>query len=350
MLVAPDRLESFAADLLQAGGFTKDEAAAAAQSLILSNLMGHDSHGIVRVKQYAEELKNGTIRSGADLTILTETPVSMHADAGCGLGQVQMPRLLQKLFAKADVAAIVTGSLRDCGHVGRLGEWVELAAAKGYAAFMAVNDNGAYQIVAPHGGVEARTSTNPLAFAVPMKGGDCFSIDLSTSATAMGKVRLAHLAGKPMPDGLLQDREGNPTNDPSCLLGDAGGTILPFGGYKGFALSMMVDLLVSGLSGGFTPPAPDGAKAANNVMICLWNPAFFAGIAHMQEEAEKYIAHMKSSKAANPDHPVRIPGERAKAEMLRRKQGGIPIDPALADILLRYAQKAGVTSSPFLPR
>lgn len=348
--VPADKLESFAADLLQAAGFAQDEAAITSKSLVLSNLMGHDSHGIVRVKQYCDELDTGMIRSGVALDILTETPTSLHADAQCGLGQVQMPRLLYKLFDKIESAASVTGVLRDCGHVGRLGEWVEAAADKGYAAFMAVNDNGTYQIVAPHGGIEARTSTNPLAFAVPLKDGEHFSIDLSTSATAMGKVRLAHLAGETIPCGLLQDHAGIPTNDPACLFGQPGGTILPFGGHKGFALSMMVDLLVSGLSGGFAPPAPDAAKTTNNALITLWNPAFFAGIAHMQAEAQKYIAHVKSSKPADPQNPVRIPGERAKAEMKHRLDNGIPVDTALADILTRYAQKMGVTSSPFLPQ
>ena len=350
ILVPADKLESFAADLLQAGGFTAEEAEITAKSLILSNLMGHDSHGMVRATQYTEELKAGSIQSNVDLKILHESATSLHADAQAGLGQVQMPRLLEKLFEKIENVATITGALCDCGHVGRLGEWVELAASKGYAAFMAVNDNGTYQIVAPHGGIESRTSTNPLAFAIPMKNLDHFSIDLSTSATAMGKVRLAHLAGEPMPDGLMQDHKGNPTNNPSCLYNDPKGTLLPFGGHKGFALSMMVDLLVSGLSGGFTPPAPDGAKTTNNVMVCLWNPMFFAGIAHMQAEAEKYIAHVKSSKPANERYPVRIPGERAKAEKLRRQENGVPVDPALADILNRYAKKMGVISSPFLPR
>lgn len=347
MIVAPDKLEAFAADLLQAGGFTAEEARVTAKSLILSNLMGHDSHGIVRIRQYNEELKHGMMASGVDLAILSETENSLHADARLGLGQVQMPRLLERLFSKMEKAAIATGVVVNCGHVGRLGEWVEAAAEKGYIAFMAVNDNGTYQLVAPHGGIEPRTSTNPIAFACPLKEGDIFSLDLSTSATAMGKVRLAHLSGEKMPEGLLQDHAGNPTTDPAAVIDEPRGSILPFGGHKGFALSLMVDLLVSGLSGGYMPPAPKGAVTTNNIVIALWNPAFFAGAAHMQGEAEKYLAHIRSAKPKDAAHPVRIPGERAAATLKERRKNGVPIDDSFAEKLSRYAQALGVTSSPF---
>lgn len=347
MIVPHDKLETFAADLLEAGGFAADEAKITAKSLILSNLMGHDSHGIVRVREYNEDLKNGITASGADLKILTETENSIHADAQSGLGQVQMPRLLARLFAKAANTAIVTGALVNCGHAGRLGEWAEAAAEKGYLAFMAVNDNGLYQLVAPHGGIEPRTSTNPIAFACPLKDGDIFSLDLSTSATAMGKVRLAYLSGQKLPEGLIQDHDGNPTTDPAALINEPKGSILPFGGHKGFALSMMVDLLVSGLSGGFMPPAPGGAKAANNGVIALWNPAFFAGAAHMQNEAEKYLAHVRGAKPRDSAHPVRLPGERARAALKDRLKHGVPFDKGFAEKLSRYAERLGVTSSPF---
>lgn len=350
IFVAAKPLEAYATALLDAGGFTGDEAKATAKSLILSNLMGHDSHGIVRIRQYIEQRKAGMIVSGAALSILNETPNALHADAGLGLGQVQMPRLLDALFEKAKTQAVVSGAIVNSAHVGRLGEWVEMAAQRGFAAFMAVNDNGTFQMVAPHGGIEARTSTNPMAFSIPLKDGDDFTIDLSTSATAMGKVRLAHMAGVPVPEGQLQDAHGNLTTDTDVLFSDPKGTILPFGGHKGFALSMMVDLLVSGLSGGLTPPAPEGTPETNNVLITLWNPAFFAGLSHMQDEAARYIAHIRSAKPKDVQNPVRIPGERAKAVYQERLKNGIPLDDTFCQKLEKYAHQLGVTSSPFPAR
>lgn len=341
-------LEVFLTDLLKAGGFTAEESQSTARSLIISSLYGHDSHGILRVRQYIAELSKDTLRSGVELEILSETPSSVHADAQCGLGQVQMPRLLERLYAKTVSSAVVTASLRNSGHVGRLGEWVEHIAERGLAGFVAVNDNGTYLLVSPDGGCEGRTSTNPIAFGIPLNDGKTFCIDLSTSATAMGKIRLAYLAGERLPEGLIQDYDGNPSTDPSVMIEEPRGSILPAGGYKGFALSMMVDCLVSGLSGGFTPPAPTTASITNNVLICIWNPALFAGIQHMRKEAEKYLEFIRATKPADPAKPVRVPGDRAKAERQAREKLGIPISDALRESLVKDARTYGIDIPAYL--
>ncbi len=342
-LIRKDDLERFAADLLHAGGYSFEEARRTASSLVLSNLIGHDSHGVVRVKEYVDALKAGTTKSGVELKILNETPTSCHADGLYGLGQVQIPRLLDKLLAKAETQAVVTGAITNCGHLGRLGEWVDAAAEHGFAAFMAVNDNGTLQIVAPPGGAKGCTSTNPLAFAIPMESGESFSIDLSTSAVVMGKLRLAYLNGQQAPEGVLQDSNGQPTTDPACLFEEPKGSVLPFGGYKGFALSMMVDCLVAGLSGGFAPPAPNGTIYVNNAVICLWNPRFFAGIHHMQVETQKYIDFVRATTPLNPDEPVRAPGDRADATYTQRLKKGIPLTQNFRMMMADYARHMGVS-------
>lgn len=338
-------LAAFAAALLQAGGFTAEEARITAQSLVLSNLMGHDSHGVMRVSDYLYFLKTGEAVSGATLKIIRETPSSIHADGQRGLGQVQMPRLLGKLIEKAQTQGTAAGAMKNCGHAGRLGEWVEVIAANGMAGFVAVNDNGTLFLTAPPGGKEGRTSTNPLAFGIPLPEGKIFSLDMATSAIAVGKVRVARLAGKQCPPGCLQDSEGRPTTDPAVMFEDPKGALLPFGGeqgYKGFALSMMVDCLTAGLSGGFTPPAPDGEPETNNVVISIWNPESFSGLAHMQDQAQKYIDFVKAATPTDPGKPVRVAGERAWTEKEKRIKDGIPLDPSLTEKLVKKAEKLGV--------
>lgn len=345
ILIQASRLTEIAASLLQAGGFTAAEAKVTAQSLVLSNLLGYDSHGVVWVAQYINELKSGELCTSVTLDVFKDAQNSMIADARRGLGQIQMPRLLNRLVAKVKENGVVSGALRNCGHTGRIGEWADTIAKQGYAAFVAVNINGHYRLVAPPGGKEGRTGTNPFSFAVPLKDGETFMIDMSTSATAMGKVWQAKLAGRQIAEGLLQDADGKPTTDPNVMWSDPKGALLPMGGaegYKGFGLSMIIDFLTAGLSGGFAPPAPDSSAHTNNVVVTIWNPAYFAGFAHMSTESEKYIEYLRTTPPIDPDHPVRLSGDQSRAEKIRREAGGIPLSTSTCQALARTATLTGV--------
>lgn len=310
------RLLPFLERVLTAGGFAPAEAAAIARSLTLSEQLGYGSHGLMHVRRYIAELAAGNIVGGAALATVQETPASLTVDANAGVGQVVMPALVATLRAKAEQHAVVTVAARNVGHIGRLGEWTEALAANGYAALLLVNDNGGNFLVAPPGGKRAVTSTNPLAFGIPLSDGQVFAVDMSTSAIAFGRVKRARRDGMPLPPDCIQDAQGRASVDPQALFTDPPGSILPMGGaqgYKGFALSMFVDLLVAGLSGGQAPPAGAGARGENSLVMVAWNPKFYAGFAHMVEQAGKYIAFVRASPAVDPARPVRIPGERTKA-------------------------------------
>ena len=337
-------LEQLASDLLSAGGFTQTEAQLTARSLVQSNLRGYDSHGVVRVQEYLDALRQKELVSGAEWVVLNQSPSALWVDAGRGLGQVQMPRLLEQLEVKSRESAVAVGVMHSCGHVGRLGEWVEHLARRGLAAFMAVNDNGAVLSVAPPGGKEARTSTNPLAFGIPLpEGAESFVLDLSTSLSSLGRIRLAHLSGEVCNPDFIQDAMGRPTSDPSVLFNEPRGALRPMAAYKGFGLAMMIDCLVAGLSGGFAPPAPEGTPALNNVLVAAWNPAHFAGLPHMQEQAEKYLRFVSETEPTDPHRPVQIAGDRSKAERARRERDGIPLSQGLRQLLSSLARELGVS-------
>lgn len=347
--VPAPRLTEIAATLLKAGGFTEAEAKVTSQSLVLSNLLGYDSHGVVWVSQYINELKHGELRTSVTLDVFKDASNSLIADARRGLGQIQMPRFLNRLVAKVKEQGVASGALRNCGHTGRIGEWADNVAKQGYAVFIAVNVNGHYRLVAPPGGKEGRTGTNPFSFAIPLKDGETFMIDVSTSATAMGKVWQAKLAGKQIAEGLVQDADGNPTTDPNVMWADPKGALLPMGGdagYKGFALSMIIDFLTAGLSGGFTPPAPDSSAHTNNVVVTIWNPSYFAGHEHMAAEADKYITYLRSTPPIDPAQPVRLPGDHSRAEKARREAAGIPLSLGTCKALVKSAELTGVPIPP----
>lgn len=342
-VIAAGPLQDFTAKILEGGGFTHDESVITAKSLVLANLMGHDSHGVIRVMEYTSFLHKGLVKSGVDLKILKNNSGSCVADAGLGLGQVQMPRFLDILLPKASENGVASGALYHTGHTGRLGEWAEYAAKKGYAFFMSVNDNGALGCVAPPGGKTAFSSTNPLAFGIPLKDGESFTIDMATSAAAIGKIRLAHLSGESVREGLIQDADGHPTTNPAVLFEEPQGSLMTAGGHKGFALSLMMDCLAAGLSGGNMPPAPEGAPLVNNAAVTIWDPQHFAGLAHMQSEAEKYLDFVRNIPPRDPANPVRIPGDRAKASYADRLKNGIPLSRGTVEELTRRAEKFGIS-------
>src|SRR5688572_19908797 len=197
-------LTALAQSLFEAAGVPAADATIVARSLVDANLCGHDSHGVMRVPQYIDFLCNGKYKPGVSLTVLNETPAVIAADANWGLGQPQAYRLLDKLLPKAKALGIAAGTLRNCGHVGRLGEYAEFAAKENMALFAAVNSHGSGRRVAPPNGTEGRISTNPICMGAPTSTAPVV-MDFGTSAAAEGKVRAQFQKKQPTPEGWLID-------------------------------------------------------------------------------------------------------------------------------------------------
>ncbi|MCH8830768.1 MAG: Ldh family oxidoreductase, partial [Planctomycetes bacterium] len=193
VIIPREALVEFGVELLVAAGVSQDESEIVVGSLVEADLRGHPSHGVVRIPDYVKQLEQGHLVAGVELEITCETASIVTADARFGFGQVQMMRLIDQMRVKVQDTGIACGTLRNCGHVGRLGEWVERAASAGWAAFLTVNDNGVLKCVAPPGGKSPRISTNPIAIGVPTSG-EPLVLDISTSAVANGKIKVAHLA------------------------------------------------------------------------------------------------------------------------------------------------------------
>ena len=192
--IPASRLIDFATDVFAAVGVPPDDGAVVAESLVGANLRGHDSHGVMRVLQYVEFIERGEIRIGAQLRVVQETPALLVCDGQWGLGQVQSHRLLDLLIPKARETGVAVGAVRDCGHIGRLGEYAERAASRGMLLLATVNNCGGWQRVAPPGGIEPRLSTNPFCAAVPTNDAQAPIVaDFGTSVVAEGKVpRILH--------------------------------------------------------------------------------------------------------------------------------------------------------------
>ncbi|MBQ17823.1 MAG: dehydrogenase [Planctomycetaceae bacterium] len=339
--IPADQLIRFGSSIFQAAGVPVEEADIVATSLVGSNLRGHDSHGVVRIPRYLPQLEKGELLAGVELKVTSETAALLCADAGFGFGMVQMTRLIDRLVEKVDALGVACGTLSRCGHVGRLGEWAEAVAMTGRAGLVTVNDNGVLKCVAPPGGVEPTVSTNPIAIGVPTDG-DPLVLDISTSVVANGKILVRHTSGESCPEGWLLDAEGRPTTDPAVRFSDPRGTILPAGGYKGFGLAMLLDILVGGLSGGNCPPAPSGAPGTNNVLLIIWDPERFSGQEHFEAEADRLIAFVRGVKRRDDVESIRLAGDRSAATMAERLEQGVPLDAGTWSSLCEAADSLGI--------
>ena len=343
-LVTAQQLEELTAATLGAAGATREEAAIVARGLVDSNLVGHDSHGVVRLERYIRQLEIGELVSGVELRVERETAAAICCDGQLGFGQVQAQRLLERAAEKARTVGCATATMRHSGHVGRLGAYPEAAASSGLAALMAVNDNGVYRIVAPPGGIDPAISTNPVALAVPSSDGPIV-LDFSTSVVAQGKVLLRRVDGGACPEGWLQDAEGVPTTDPMTLLADPPGTILPLGGvadFKGFGLGLLLDMLVGGLTGGSCPPGKPGGVDSNNVLLVVWDPQHFAGSEHLVEQVG-HLAELTRGSRRKPDvQQIVLPGDRSSQCRAQRQRDGIPLGEGTWETLLGLARQLDV--------
>lgn len=329
---------------------TTEEASQVADSLVAAHLAGHDSHGLLRVLEYIRQLADDELRGGVPLTSLSESPGHFYGDANRGFGQVQCRRMIDILWAKAAQTGVASGTMRNSGHAGRLGEWAELIAQRGGCGLVAVTDNGVPRVVSAPGGLAPVLSTNPVALGVPTSG-DPLVLDISTSAVANGKLKAARIAGKPVPPGWIQDAEGQPSTDPHVMLADPPGTLLPFGGdqaYKAFGLAILLDVLVSGLAGGFTPPAPPGTVEFNNVLMVVWAPGRFAGEQHLREQASHLVRAIRESPRKPGIDAIRLPGDRSHASANERGGLGLPVPVSLKSDLLALAARLGVSPHPAL--
>jgi uncharacterized oxidoreductase len=263
-------------------------------------------------------------------------------DGQQGFGQVMATRAMDRAVERAETSGVCAVTLTNCSHTGRLGSYTEQAARRGMAALMMVNSGGFGQWVAPFGGAAGRLATNPLSFAVPTDGDDPLVLDIATSVAPEGKIRAAQIAQRPLPPGWLVDHQGRPTSNPDDLYGPPYGALLPFGGHKGFGLSMIVDALAGGLSGAGCCTDADAPKTGvtDGVFIVAFKAAAFQDLAEYRETTGSLARHVKSSPPSEGSTEVLVPGELEARTRRQRLRDGIPVEPAtlalIKELLLRF--------------
>jgi uncharacterized oxidoreductase len=329
-----------------AAGVPASEARVVASSLVGANLRGHESHGVLRLPQYIGLLERGEIRTGVALEIEHETPAALVCDGQWGLGQVQAHRLLDLVTAKARALGVAAGAARNCGHIGRVGEYAERAAESGLMLMATVNNCGASPRVAPPGGIEPRLATNPFCAAVPTANPDePLVVDFATSVVAEGKVRSHYISGRRVPEGWLLDHLGEPTTDPGVLYQTPPGTILPLGAdqsYKGFGLALILELWAGGLSGGRCSQPTGVTPAGNNVVFVVLDPSCFAGREPLLGQASRLVKFIRATPMRRNVDAIMLPGDPERRALRDRSTNGIPLEDSHWSMLAELAERLHV--------
>jgi uncharacterized oxidoreductase len=333
-----DKLSRICSALFQATGATESEAWTAAQALVTSSLMGHDSHGVLRVPEYLGFIEEGTLVPGAVIDLERTGPGTAVVDCGQGFGAVGGKRAMRAAIDIARderTACVVT---RRSNHVGRLGAYVEMAAAEGMIALATCNSPISGHFVLPWGGREGRLATNPIAYGVPT-GADPIVADFSTSVAPEGKIRLHRNQQKQLPTGWVLDAEGRSTTDAKAFYGPPRGGILPLGGsagHKGFALGLLVEILGSALAG---VRSTDQAGFGNGVCFVVIDPSAFCPLERFRELMDELVAYVKSSPPAPGFDEILVPGELEFRTRRRRLVEGIPVDEATWQAIVEHARR-----------
>ncbi|MGH7127496.1 MAG: Ldh family oxidoreductase [Planctomycetaceae bacterium] len=320
-----EQLLVLSTQILRGAGVRAEDADVVAKELTEANLVGHDSHGVMRLMQYVDYIDKGFIRPDAGFSLVNESPAFAVVDGQFHFGQVTATRALRLGLEKARASGTATIFARNCNHVGRLGSYAHQAAVQGFAAAMCVNAPGPGG-VAPYGGIEQRLGTNPIAMSAP-RGDEPLVLDMTSSATAEGKLRVAFQKGEQVPLGWIIDCEGRPSTDPAVFYADPPGAILPLGGplgFKGFGLSVMIDVFGGMLSGSGVCRS-DLPRGANGVWMSLLHVEQLIPRDEYDALMDRYVAHLKNCRCLPGVEEILLPGEIETRRARERTRSGIPV-------------------------
>jgi hydroxycarboxylate dehydrogenase B len=338
--ITPAQLLATAANILRALGTADQDSRQVAWSLVDAQQAGHDSHGVIRLVEYAGFVSRGIVRPSAQPEIASIRGAAATVDGNWGWGQLACLLAVDTVDRLAREYGVAAVTIRHCNHIGRIGKYVEALASVGLVALAWCNADPA---VAPYGGKTRMLGTNPIAAAVPLGPDEPpIVMDFATAATAEGKLRVARATGAPIDPGLVIDQAGRPASVAEAFY--AGGALLPFGGHKGYALSVIIEMLGGALSGNHPSTVPE-YKFGNGAVLVALAPGFFIAPDSFRRDVSGCATALRSSPPVNPDQPVLLPGDVENQQRARRQEA-VPIPGEIWTQLVGLAGKLGTVTDP----
>lgn len=331
------QLQAFTRNVFIAAGTPQHIAENVAEILIKANLAGHDSHGVLRIPSYLEGIESGGIVPAAEPMVLRETDNTLHVDGQRGFGHYTARWAIRRVIEKAKQTRNGFATLTRTGHIGRVGEYAEEAAAAGCIGIITVGGGakGDGRIL-PFGGAEGALGTNPIAIGIPTGDERPFLIDFATSMIANGKTYVADSENRDLPPGCVVDKHGNPTVKVAEYK--EGGYLLAFGKHKGYALSLFVALL-GGLGGTFNP----NAGQMGGLTMQVIDVTAFTPLPEYQRGVRAFLEVVKATPPAPGFNEVLVPGDTEHHTRAQRLRNGVEVPETIYTQLQECAEKLGVS-------
>jgi uncharacterized oxidoreductase len=342
MKIRHDPLHKLTAAIFQSAGCESAEAECIAAHLVEANLVGHDSHGVIRVPSYVRWLREGKVVAGRTIQVAFENEVIAVVDGQFGFGQTIGEQAMRLGIAKSARHGVAVIALRNAGHLGRIGDWPLMVAQAGKWSLHFVNTTGAGILVAPHGGINRRLSANPIAAGIPVPGGAPLLLDMSACTIAEGKIRVALNKGVPVPENCIMDAQGRPTTDPRVFYADPPGAILSIAGHKGYGLAVLCEMFAGALTGGGCSNPANASRVLNGMLSIILDASYFQRDAALAAEITRFVTWVKSSAKATPEGAILMPGEIEEQTKTQRQRDGIAIDETTWAQILETAASVGL--------
>jgi L-2-hydroxycarboxylate dehydrogenase (NAD+) len=336
-------LIEFISRALAATGIPPEDARQVAALMAEADARGGDAHGVFRLPQYVKQIQNGAVNPRPNIQVVSDQAGTALVDGDNAVGHLVMKRATELAIAKARQCGVGWVGTRRSNHAGPAQLYPRMVAAQDMIGlyFCVGNTN----LVPPWGGTEVLLSTNPIAIAVPASRHPIISLDMATTNTAFGKIRLKAQRNEPMPEGWMIDRQGKPLTDPNRA---SEGFLVPIGGPKGYGLALMIGLLAGTLNGGaFGRDVVDytvDSKTPSNTgqSIVAVNIAAFADVQSFKEQVDEVWDVMKSSPTLPGVDEVRLPGEHSEQIYRERMAHGVPLSEAQRKVLDELADHLGI--------
>jgi uncharacterized oxidoreductase len=321
-----DQLRNFTETLLSTGGMPPDDAMLVAILLVKADLRGYPGHGVTRIGPYLKWIKDGTINLRERPRVVRDGKITAVIEGNHYIGQATAHMAMKLAIKKAKEHGVGIVTLRRASHAGRLADYMEMAADAGLIAMGAISVGSGTTTL--YGGMERIIGTHPMAFGIPARNGRHIILDFATASMSMGEIQKRVAKKEKIPDGVMLDGHGNPTNDFKDFHGPPRGVFLPFGGYKGSGVALVTEILGGLLSGnGLARNWWDkGGHGINGVFLQAIAVEEFQPLDEFFDRVDELIAFVKSRKTAPGFKEILLPGEQGRRNEERQIREGVEID------------------------